>query len=1390
MKKAMMMLGAVLAWAVGGFAATHEGVQLWENGPLWAKTNVGANSPTETGYYFWWGDTLGYKWQNNQWVASDGSKTGFSFSSGNCATYGKTVAQLQTMGAVGADGNLLPTYDAAAKQWGDDWRVPKASEFKNLMELCMWTWTTNNNVAGYAVTGKGLFSGNSIFVPVAGYGEGTAIKGTNVGYYWTSLAAQDGTGSSRVCLGSGGRTCAAISRHMGFPLRPVKSLTATKQSAAVALDTRTGTRTVAAKESIAYDAAWGDAASGTLAVNGAAVSGLSKAGTYAWTPDATNTNLWTLTYKAGTANYTAKFWAPPKFTVKFNANGGSGTMSQLVWNYGEKPTLTANAFTRQGYAFVGWTTSPNGTTIAYKDGQQMMNLSEEVNTTLNLYAKWTDTWYVNATTGADTKDGASAAQPFKTIQHAIDKAVDGMTIIVADGTYAPINTGNKPITIRSVNGAEKTIIDGGYPAATNRCVYAGGNDGQTNTVIRGFTIQNGCTIGLASLNGAGVAGGTLHNCIVRANHGGQVGGGVAHSLMFECEISGNETENGGGGAYRAYLNNCQLLFNRCKNDGAGAYGGILNDCAIVSNRAELAGGGVCNAVLTNCVVRDNVAMSNGGGASIGSLYCCIVSNNTASVSGGGLYNSIATKCVIVDNRAAKNGGGAALGKLFGCVLLDNGCAVEEEGYGGGAYAGELDNCLVYGNRVVTKGRGSGVSLAVSRNCTVYGNIGEDAMHAWLNNGFPGGTNYNCIVYGNTGTTQIDVRMASFNCYTDDPHFVNAKAGDFRLRYDSPCIDAGDNAYVTSEVDFAGNPRIVNGTVDIGAYEYDAAIDTKFSVQVTDGTGGGIYYEGDAVTVAATAKTGYTFKEWTGAAADVALLANKTAASTTFAMPGREVALTATFRANTYTIIYDANGGSGTMTATDCEYDKEQTLTINQFVRVGYRFVGWTVAEGGDSTVEDGATVKNLTSEDNGVVTLYAVWEKEKVADPVVSPANGAVFKTESCTVTITTETEGAEIYYTTNGRTPRVAEANRYKGAFTISDTATIVAVAVKGDSQSEYVEVTITKVIPEPLTLAGVLDEPKLAAVATGGDAEWLPIDDATAKVGGSCAVSGVLDDNGEEESTWLEAKVYGKGTLTFWWRVSCEPDPRGRYTYDFATFKADDEVVVQKDGESDWVQVTKTFTTDGEHVIRWIYNTDGWPSDDYDGCVWVDGVTWSGSVAPEEQPKPTIVGDEGAAVMGDAETGFVVKPSDGKVVVEVTIPQCVDAAKVTVEVSVKVTSVKPNGAKVKIVNAGADITEFLKVPAADGNGVVDLTKATVKEEIVKEVLDIKKGAKIELNAANPQLITAPTRNGLTYTLFEGRELKSLSKGDTKLGDGNPWTPEITVSGGDAAFYSIDVSK
>ena len=173
-----------------------------------------------------------------------------------------------------------------------------------------------------------------------------------------------------------------------------------------------------------------------------------------------------------------------------------------------------------------------------------------------------------------------------------------------------------------------------------------------------------------------------------------------------------------------------------------------------------------------------------------------------------------------------------------------------------------------------------------------------------------------------------------------------------------------------------------------------------------------------------------------------------------------------------------------------------------------------------------------------------------------------------------------------------------------------------------------------------------------------------------------------------------------------------------------------------------------------------------------------------------PTVEGDSGATVTGDAETGYVIRPSEGNTAVEVMIPQSVDAAKVTVEVLPITKTIATRGAKVKIVSRGADITEFLNVPVADGNGVVDLTKATVKEEIVKEAMDPEKGAEVKLNAADPKLTTAKTRVGLFYQLREGETLGGMRDGDSKVGDGEPWTPEIKVKGGKSAFYSIGVGK
>ena len=166
------------------------GVQLWENGPYWAECNVGATKPEEYGYYFWWGDTVGYKRNASAdgWV-SVANGTSFLFSSENCPTDNKTKVRLQSAGYIDLTGNLVAAHDAATAHLGAPWRMPTDAEFSALVSNCTTTWITTNGVYGRLVTGKGAYATKSIFLPAAGYGleSGLYVPGSDGwGFFWSS----------------------------------------------------------------------------------------------------------------------------------------------------------------------------------------------------------------------------------------------------------------------------------------------------------------------------------------------------------------------------------------------------------------------------------------------------------------------------------------------------------------------------------------------------------------------------------------------------------------------------------------------------------------------------------------------------------------------------------------------------------------------------------------------------------------------------------------------------------------------------------------------------------------------------------------------------------------------------------------------------------------------------------------------------------------------------------------------------------------------------------------------------------------------------------------------------------------------------------------------------
>ena len=217
------------------------GVQLWEGGPYWAECNVGATKPEEYGYYFWWGDTVGYAreggtWTSDDysgysgyfgvtWVSSTGARMGSSpFSESSCPTYIKTTDELQSAGYIDATGNLVAKYDAATAHLGAPWRMPTDAEFAALINNCTTTWTMRNGVYGWLVTGKGAFSTKSIFLPAAGGGSGSGLYDSgSFGYYWSS-SPYSGYSDYAWYLNfySGDFFRDNIYRYYGFPVRPLR----------------------------------------------------------------------------------------------------------------------------------------------------------------------------------------------------------------------------------------------------------------------------------------------------------------------------------------------------------------------------------------------------------------------------------------------------------------------------------------------------------------------------------------------------------------------------------------------------------------------------------------------------------------------------------------------------------------------------------------------------------------------------------------------------------------------------------------------------------------------------------------------------------------------------------------------------------------------------------------------------------------------------------------------------------------------------------------------------------------------------------------------------------------------------------------------------------------
>jgi predicted outer membrane repeat protein len=377
------------------------------------------------------------------------------------------------------------------------------------------------------------------------------------------------------------------------------------------------------------------------------------------------------------------------------------------------------------------------------------------------------------TTGNNALAGTSWSQAKHSVASALAAANSGDSIWVAAGAYpTSINLAAGVSIYGGFNGTETSVtqrnaavnvttLDGSGQYTVVRASSVG-----TTTILSDVTVRNG-------RNGIDCedASPTITNDIISGNSAYQ-GGGLycsnASPILSSDYIQNNAASYGGG----IYITNSPTL--------------TLQLCVIKNNTADSQGGGIyCNG---NAVITGNVLLGN------------------SSDTGGGLYfmdsNAMLTSNMIVQNRA---GHGAGLFLTGSSLLIANNTIASNVAVQAGDAGGISMQSDYYNASSPT------IACNVIAFNTGYGIWRQDTSC----NPQPAS---NCF-WGNTGANYTGMAGSLSDNFVD-PHFVSLAGGDYHLAFNSPCINAGDNRFVSAgEIDVDNQTRIAGARVDIGADEY-------------------------------------------------------------------------------------------------------------------------------------------------------------------------------------------------------------------------------------------------------------------------------------------------------------------------------------------------------------------------------------------------------------------------------------------------------------------------------------------------------------------------------------------------------------------------------------------
>ena len=263
---------------------------------------------------------------------------------------------------------------------------------------------------------------------------------------------------------------------------------------------------------------------------------------------------------------------------------------------------------------------------------------------------------------------------------------------------------------------------------------------------------------------------------------------------------------------------CAYLTNGASLIGFTLTNGSVRATAYV-NLTDPGGGVFCpstSEVLSNCVII-NCASYVGGGAQGGTLLNCLITNCVGHIGGAGACGANLERCEVIWTT------GDNYGALYYCHATNCTINYNLALYGSGAFGGTISQCTVYGNyaeateTAMGGGYGGGVNGVDCQNSIIYYNVAD-----------VGGDDVASGTYTNCCTSAV---VAGSGNITNAPLFIDTYniPGNFHFQPGSPCINAGNNAFVTKPTDLDGRPRIVGPKVDLGPYEFQSSSTNNYLI---------------------------------------------------------------------------------------------------------------------------------------------------------------------------------------------------------------------------------------------------------------------------------------------------------------------------------------------------------------------------------------------------------------------------------------------------------------------------------------------------------------------------------------------------------------------------------